>query len=65
MSFYRHGGSVGKKMVLLQELDGCFFVTEVAHRDEDQKGGDTEGNKLGYSRNHKGKPAAEEHVVTG
>ena len=52
-------------MVPCQKVCGRLFVAEIAQQNKDGQGNDRKGNKLGYARDHKGKAAAEEHVVSG
>ena len=59
------GRAVVEKMVFLQKTDRCFAVTAITKKGEDQQGKDRQGNELRHAGDHKGKTAAEEHIVSG
>ena len=65
MLFCVYGAMAVKNVVCFQEMVRSFLVTEVAHGNEDQQRYHAKCDKLGNAGDHKGKAAAEEHIISG
>ena len=65
MLFCGQDMAAAKQMVLCQEVCGSVFIADITQQNKYGKGNGGQGDKLGYPRNHKGKAAAEEHVIAG